>query len=78
MVSKNQELPNTTERGQAKGTVTPKRNYCNVYLGMGVCPQHQKKVKHCCQVFTWISKTRMTQEITLFLCITACSLFLFY
>ena len=77
MVSKNQELTNRIGRGQAKVTARPKCSSCNVCLGKGVGPQHQKKVKHCCQAFTWILKTRITQEITLLLCITACSLFLF-
>ena len=51
----------TQHRGLAKVTARPKRDSCNVYLGKSVCPHHEQKVKHSCHVFTWISKTTITQ-----------------
>ena len=66
MLSKNQELPNTAERGLVKVTPRPEQN---VILAMFIyervfahgIKKKKKKVIKSCQLFTWISKTRITQ-----------------
>ena len=79
MLSKNQNLPNTAERGLPKVTAGSKCDSCNAYLGKGVCPHHQQKVKHSCQAFYMDFKNNdQTINTTLLLYITADSLFLCY
>ena len=65
MLPKNQELPNTAERGLVIVTPRPEQN---VILAMFIYERvfahgikKKKKVKKSCQLFTWISKTRITQ-----------------